>query len=172
MYTQEENITAREYILQAFLELLGTKEFESIFVKEIVRKAGISRSTFYIHFQDKYELMNYLREDITSRFLAFYDRDREADFLSIKTTTLHICHHIFQYRYFYQHEFNLPEYTRKLSDALAEKLGKVYEDRGYAIFASFGTIGYLTYWVKGNFSMDLEKAAEDLAKIGVTDWSR
>ncbi|MFD1849715.1 TetR/AcrR family transcriptional regulator [Oceanobacillus bengalensis] len=174
MYILDEISSAREYIIQAFLELLASKTFEMITVKEIVKKAGISRSTFYIHYKDKYELMVHIREHITTEFLSFYTIDRGEKIdpsLSINTITYKICQHIFKYRNFYQHEFDKPEYTQKLSNALAEELTQVYEDQSYAIFASFGTIGYLTFWVRNNFQMSPLEAAEDLGKIGMTDWS-
>lgn len=172
IYIQKENVTAREYILQALLELLERDEFETISVKQIVIKAGISRSTFYIHFEDKYHLMDCLREDIASRFLAYYEGTAQQTSRSVQTTTLEICKHIFQYQHFYKHEFNQPEYTQNLSDLLAKRLAQVYKDKSYAIFASYGTIGYLTYWVKGNFDIPPEGAAEQLGRIGLTDWSR
>lgn len=172
IYIQKENVTAREYIMQALLELLEGEKFEAISVKNIVTKAGISRSTFYIHFHDKYHLMDCLREDITSKFLAYYEGTDRKISSSVQATTLQICKHIFQYQHFYKHEFNHPAYTQNLSDLLAERLGQVYEDKSYAIFASYGTIGYLTYWVKGNLGMKPEEAAEQLGRIGMTDWSR
>jgi AcrR family transcriptional regulator len=44
-------------IIEAFLKLLGKKGFDELSVKEIINKAGFSRSTFYLHFVDKFELM-------------------------------------------------------------------------------------------------------------------
>lgn len=41
----------------AFEELLNEKQFEDITVSDIVKKSGASRSTFYKHFSDKYEIM-------------------------------------------------------------------------------------------------------------------
>ena len=37
---------------EALLILLETKEFEFITVKEICLKAGVNRSTFYLHYQN------------------------------------------------------------------------------------------------------------------------
>jgi AcrR family transcriptional regulator len=174
MYILDENVSAKEYIIQAFIKLLESKAFEEISVKEIVKKAGISRSTFYIHFQDKYKLMDFIRETITSKFLAFYENEPTEEITTStlrKVTTLEICQHIYEYRYFYQHEFKNPVYVQYLSNALAEKLGMVYGDASYGIFASYGSIGYLAHWVRGKFSISPEAAAEELEKISVTDWS-
>lgn len=175
IYIQKENISARDYILQALYSLLHKEDFEAITVKQIVMKAGVSRSTFYIHFEDKYQLMDCLRETITSKFLAYYETNGKtkdkADLPTIQSITLLICRHISKYRNFYKHELNQPIFTQKLCEQLAEKLVHVFEDKSYAIFASYGTIGYLSHWVKDNHEMDPEEAAKQLIKIGMTNWS-
>ena len=47
-------------IAQAFEEVLEAQSFEKITVIEIARKCGISRQTFYNHFLDKYDLVNWM----------------------------------------------------------------------------------------------------------------
>ena len=49
----------REKVLIAFNYLLSTRDFHRITVDAIVQKAGISRATFYRHFKDKYDVMNF-----------------------------------------------------------------------------------------------------------------
>ena len=55
---------------EAFLLLLEQKEYDAITVKEVCQKAGVNRSTFYLH----YETMNDLLEEtvalINDRFKA------------------------------------------------------------------------------------------------------
>ncbi|TKC19020.1 TetR family transcriptional regulator [Robertmurraya kyonggiensis] len=170
MITNESELSTKQYIVSAILELLGLKHFELISVKEIVKKAGISRSTFYLHFQNKFDLIDTVRDDITTTFLSFYGHKENAS-LAVNKTTYYICQHIYDYRNFYQYEFDNPSYVQELSNTLAEKLLQVYDDKSYAIFASFGTIGYLTFWVKDGFQLSPDEAAAELVKIGVTDWS-
>ena len=43
----------------ALLDLLKEKTFDSIKVIEICEKAMVHKTTFYNHFEDKYELLNY-----------------------------------------------------------------------------------------------------------------
>lgn len=166
--------SAKKYIVLAFIELLEFRSFEEISVKEIVTKAGISRSTFYLHFQDKYELMENIRDYITSEFISYYDSEQNGDSISsqVSTITLKICNHVYKYRRVYQHEFERPEFIQRLSNALSDKFWRIYADRGYAVFASFGTIGFLSMWVKDQFQINPEEAARQLMKIGLTDWTQ
>lgn len=64
----------RNLILEAFFDLLSEKKFESISVQDVTTKAQINRATFYAHFQDKYELLDYsinqiFRQEIEKRML-------------------------------------------------------------------------------------------------------
>lgn len=64
----------RSLILQAFMELLPEKGFQSVSVQDITEKAGINRATFYAHFPDKYALLDHsiqqgFRAEIEKRML-------------------------------------------------------------------------------------------------------
>jgi AcrR family transcriptional regulator len=159
---------AKETIIEAFLQLLNHKKFEDLSVKEIIQKAGFSRSTFYLNFVDKYELMDEVRGMLNSKLLSFYVMVfNQFD----KPITYYLCEHIFKYRSFYEVEFSDANFIRKLSNDLAIHLQKAFHDTDYAIFSSYGTIGFLSFWVKDGFVMSPAEAAEKLLKIGVTNWT-
>lgn len=50
-------IRTRSLIQDAFLELYKDKDFNHITVRDITERATVNRTTFYDHFQDKYELL-------------------------------------------------------------------------------------------------------------------
>ena len=47
-------------IVRALISLLKEKSFEKITVQDILDAAPVSRNTFYLHFQDKYQLAKYM----------------------------------------------------------------------------------------------------------------
>lgn len=53
-------------IRNTFITLLGKKPFEKITVKDIITAAKINRSTFYLHYADKYDLMNKIEDQIVN----------------------------------------------------------------------------------------------------------
>ncbi len=63
-FTKRNRFT-RQCIGEAILSLTHRKGFESITISDIVKKAGVSRMTFYHYFHDKTDaLNNYLHEVI------------------------------------------------------------------------------------------------------------
>lgn len=51
-------------IKDAFLELMDTIGFSKITVKNLTKKASISRNTFYLHYKDKFDLLEQLENEI------------------------------------------------------------------------------------------------------------
>lgn len=57
--TQDLRIARTQRLIkQAFYELIKERGFENITVKDITERAMISRNTFYLHYSDKFELLN------------------------------------------------------------------------------------------------------------------
>lgn len=55
---------------KALLVLLEKKDFELITIKDICEKAGVNRSTFYLHYQNTLELLQECLENIINDFFA------------------------------------------------------------------------------------------------------
>lgn len=59
---------------EALIKLLAEKDIEFISVKEICEKAGVNRSTFYLHYETIGDLLEETSRYVTSRFLASFDK--------------------------------------------------------------------------------------------------
>ena len=53
---------------EAFLTLLEQKSFYTITVKDIISTAGVSRSVFYLHYEDKYALLDEMKRLLLDNF--------------------------------------------------------------------------------------------------------
>lgn len=51
-------------IKAAFYELMDTIGFEKITVQNLTKKANINRTTFYLHYMDKYDLLGKIEDEI------------------------------------------------------------------------------------------------------------
>lgn len=58
----KKSYRTRVQIMDAFVDLMADKDFDTITVKSVVARANITRGTFYLYFSDIYELVNYMEE--------------------------------------------------------------------------------------------------------------
>lgn len=67
---------------EALILLLEDKEFEYVTVKEICKKAGVNRSTFYLHYESTADLLEESVEYLNDKFFAEMtpiDGDKKPD---------------------------------------------------------------------------------------------
>lgn len=62
---------------EALIALLEEKDLEYITVKEICHRAGVNRSTFYLHYETIADLVNETMETINRRFESYFPRRGE-----------------------------------------------------------------------------------------------
>lgn len=70
---------------KAFLELLEKKDFAYITVKEICEKAGVNRSTFYLHYETVNDLLEESTRYIIDQFKEAMPHDTEEFLTKLQT---------------------------------------------------------------------------------------
>ncbi|MBF7025516.1 TetR/AcrR family transcriptional regulator [Staphylococcus kloosii] len=65
-YSRKTNLT-NTYIKKALITLLKDYKFNLITINQIIKEAEITRSTFYRYYEDKYDLLNVIEEEIIDR---------------------------------------------------------------------------------------------------------
>lgn len=73
----------RRLIQMGFLESLKEKSFLRLTVGDVTKRAEINRSTFYKHFQDKYDLRDRYVDEVVGEFVENLD----IDFISMPQIT-------------------------------------------------------------------------------------
>jgi len=88
-------IGTKEALAASMKELMAKKNFARISISDICEGCGLNRKSFYYHFKDKYDLMNWI----------FY-----TDFITLSTETefetgwelfTAACYHLYEERSFY-----------------------------------------------------------------------
>ena len=69
MTTQKRKTTTKSDLKGALTRLLEKKDFEAISVSDITREAGVNRGTFYLHYVDKFDMMDQLIDEILQNIL-------------------------------------------------------------------------------------------------------
>lgn len=69
MATKARNIRmtqTKQSLINAFFNLASKKDFEKITIADLTRGAQVNRATFYAHFNDKYDLIDFIMGDFAS----------------------------------------------------------------------------------------------------------
>ncbi|SFD69750.1 Transcriptional regulator C-terminal region [Lentibacillus persicus] len=76
----------RMVLKDSLITLLKTKQMSAITVKEICDEADINRSTFYSHYQDQFDLLAYIEEELITdlnTYLSQYNFEEEEEALQM-----------------------------------------------------------------------------------------
>ena len=73
---------------KALLSLLEEKPFDYITIKELCERAGVSRSTFYLHYQNTADLLQEATQYVLEQFLSYFPEKREMAGDTVRTTPL------------------------------------------------------------------------------------
>lgn len=65
----------KEAIKYALIDLLKHKTLEKITIKDITESADINRGTFYLHYLDKYDLLEQIEDEYIERLSQSLDYD-------------------------------------------------------------------------------------------------
>lgn len=149
MTSDMRKVRSRQYLVDALLDLMQTKDFESITVNEIVKKARVSRSTFYFQFEDKYFFINQIIDDIMKdlrRETSPPEQDtRGLEWESRNYYERHFAY-IFNHSYFFKTmlgEHGTPLFQQKLEESAYITYQKIFLD-----FQDSSTLGSLDYFIQ------------------------
>ncbi|MGM9948524.1 MAG: TetR/AcrR family transcriptional regulator [Lysinibacillus sp.] len=79
----EKNRKTKRLIQESFMQMLKDKSFETITIGDITETAKINRGTFYLHYQDKFDLLNQIEQQL------FEDLGNHIDQLQAHSTSTH-----------------------------------------------------------------------------------
>jgi len=164
---------------EALLELLNVKDYEYITVAEIAKKAGVNRSTFYLHYESIDDL---LEETIKYKNNLFFNTFNVQLDLGEKLKQKHNKELVFITHEFLKPYLNFIKDNKKLFylsykqaktlksyDVFQKLYNEIFEKilinfdvekeiRNYVFeYYSKGIIGIVTYWVNDECKMDIEK---------------
>ena len=166
----DSSITKRIYA-EALKTLMVREPFGKISVGDIVDACGMTRQSFYYHFKDKYDLMNWIYYTETTRFMTSYDTlDHWTDGLR------DLCDYMRQNKTFYRNALNtngqnsFPEYLNRyikdLSISAVENITNAkYDPVKWDFLVSFFATAFVAFIVRWADNGMKEDPAEFITKI-------
>ncbi len=173
---------ADEAIYDAFLLILKQKELDKITVTDIIKKAGIVRSTFYNHFENIPALVDAVEdktiEDIFTLMESFHAKN---DHDICKSYFLAVCNYAMKNEYladilksprgnrFFEKTMTMfHEYVKQVTQNISSSQHSK-EEFSYMIASSIGsTLGVLHKWSNENFETSAEAVAEFMTQAFMT----
>lgn len=169
---------------QAILALLDKKDYEFITIKEICQKAGVNRSTFYLHYENIDDLLVETIEMINKKFQSTFDNkklnpadlDKKDLFLIDDEYIVPYLNLIKQNKKIYKlihnkpHIFNSQDAFQKLYSELFQVILEKYgvsnkKDREYIFaFFSFGAVAIIQKWIAHDCQDDVYYICDMLKK--------
>lgn len=78
----------KQIIKDEFIDLYINRSIDSIRIKEITDKAGLNRGTFYIHYQDIYDLLDEVEDELISGLDKHISKIKELIAINSNLNTL------------------------------------------------------------------------------------
>ncbi|MEK4460815.1 MULTISPECIES: TetR/AcrR family transcriptional regulator [Paenibacillus] len=179
MATKVHNIRltqTKQSLIDSFLRLVSLKDFEKITIVDITKGAKVNRATFYAHFNDKYELLDYIMGDSASAAIVKHT-EGEIKFDQEGITQLVLS--VFD---FYQQPniqcrssyigMVVPQLKEKIINELkvhlSNALGDIYPDHGKSFYVPI--IAQMIHegvyqWVTGNNTINQQEVAERISSL-------
>lgn len=168
----------------ALLELLDKNDFEYITVKQICLKAGVNRSTFYLHYKSTADLLEEAIENLFNELKDYYSNTEAIDVNSKSLDDLLLFRQKFSVPYLQFIKDNKKAFRAALNNPAlfkAEKMfGKMYEEvyrptldrygicekekRYMIIYYLRGIHAVIEEWIKTECADDIDFVADVIVK--------
>lgn len=170
---------SKKAIKDALLEIMYEKDFNSITVNELLRKANVSRGTFYAHFSNLEDVREHLIDDLylhADAIFADYTpselaKDPYPVLLSaaeIMLSSADPAKRIFKFINVYDLGERLKSWLTKFileDEAFVQKIGGYESAKFYARFISGGIMHTYNTWIFEDFNGSAEQLADCINKI-------
>jgi len=163
---------------ESLMELMKEKSILSVSVKDICDLADISRSTFYDHYKDQYDLLKQIEDETLDYFedmlIRYKDKQTKKEtgqmveemltYIANNGNTIHVLLSEngdigFQKKLLY-HFIMHNQITKYFSENQQSQETMPY----YTVFLVHGAIGLIQHWLKDNMTMPIPQLAKMLMK--------
>lgn len=124
--TERGQETQRQ-LTNVLMELILEKGYEAVSVKDITERAGIDRSTFYLHFSDKREMLVKSQQQLVDDLVEQLSPD-QAPLSGVAIAFEHMAQHATQYQVLLQLEGSVLS-SQLLHDYIVQVVKPIIEQR-------------------------------------------
>lgn len=85
---EKQRLDTKTLLANTLSDLLDKKAFQKITVNELCETAGIGRSTFYLHFEDKYQLLAFSLNEMANTLEKVMEHHAPKEFFTTVLETI------------------------------------------------------------------------------------
>lgn len=168
---QKRKTTTKDDIRQAFILLLYKNNLNDISVSQLTKKAGINRSTFYLHYIDKEDFLQQLKEETMQDIAEILERKRGNPKKALEEVLTYFAEDISLFSQIAQkHDFSFADNVRSFINGVIEdtpssvpiivETFNMPEQYAINMFV-LGLIGVITEWIING----AQESPQELTKI-------
>ena len=168
----------RQFIMEAFTKLLEKEPFDKISINEIADLANINRSTFYLHFVDKYALLD---EYIDELLKELYEQSGtllyapEYSGIEYSLTTILTC--LYEKRDIFKilfREENIPYFQPRFKAIIAGIIAQstkpqsdndTLEGEFTIQIKTSALAGIIEWWLSSNITLSVDAMVKNIMKV-------
>lgn len=162
----DSNIT-KKALAKALKDLMDEKSFSKISIGDICDMCEMNRKSFYYHFKDKYELLNWIFDTECIAVAKYDDYERRVNLM------LDFCRYLYENRKFYRNALQvrgqdsfLEHFYEMLEVVVESRLRKVFEGKNvskrYVEFATDGFVCAVVRWISEKEPISPEKFTHEM----------
>lgn len=156
-------------------KLLGKKTLDKITVKDITDDCGVNRQTFYYHFHDVYDLVEWIFLEAAKKFRSKYEDERDLKVIIARLTEQLLENKAFVINTFYSvNRRQLEKFLQELARPSLKEIAANYaegkhiseEDQDFVVsLFNFALVGIVTEWVSGGMDTAFIKDIDRFYKV-------
>lgn len=150
-------VRTRRLLINALTELIVAEGYEPITIREIVQKAEVNRSTFYLHFRDKQDIWTQMQDDLLNELteslkypMYTYELAINDYIKSNKPIKSHVSmfEHIQKYSSLYRKILSEREFRERFIHGIKMEVLRFRDSVLEATFMANGAVGVILYWLE------------------------
>ena len=172
--TKDRRVRRTQNLLkQSLIQLMYEKEFKDITIKDITELADLNRSTFYLHYEDIYDLLNQIENEAIQQFelilTGFNENKIEHSLTLLEQVFMYIDDNKKIFNLLLKQQKQAPQFLDKIKTLIQidglQTLQNVYSEsspESYTFFLSFvssGILGVTMTWLNEELTLTPKELA-------------
>ena len=169
-------IRTESLLMDSLMDLVLKEGYEAITVRKIVQKAGVNRSTFYLHFRDKQDILNYMENYILAQLMdamtdpTFNPETALIDFKKLGKpigSAVALFSHVEKYAPLYRTMLVERDFRARVTQSIRRELLPFLHDELDAAFGSNGIVGVIIHWLESGMVESVEAMSLWLTRLSL-----